>query len=193
MEWTFLEGMKFNRKAITLVSLLVGFIQGGCSAPKGSIFHEPPEGILQRVRLLTDLKGETNLREYENILGGRFDLVVDQRDATIPFQLYTLEGNAKKYKVELTIRASTSSTWAPKTVTLRILDIDLSTCIPLSQIERFAYTNFRVLPPSIMLGFAFTPLNSPYNPTVGISAPTGKCVGSIGIFYNTASSEPWGN
>jgi hypothetical protein len=119
-------------------------------------------------------------------------LVADDRAGISPFQSYRLAGENGRFLVGLDILGSKDPN-GPKTVRLNLLRLNKTMRISMSTLKRFASLNFRSLPPSPFLGFAFTRLAGPENPIVGVSAPTGDCVNGIGLFYDALYSSPWGH
>jgi hypothetical protein len=176
-----------------LVFCLVIVYLGGCTPQtRKSIFLQSPDEILESVRLLAQLDGGTKIRDYEAILGGNLVLTADESAGFIPLQSYRLANKTSKFEVILNIVGAADPN-GPKTVRLNLLRINDALCIPMTKLKTFVSSNFLVLPPSITLGFNFTRLSGPKNPIVGASATTGDCVDTIGIFYNTLYSSPWGH
>jgi hypothetical protein len=170
----------------------LSYVREGASQPRKTIFLQSPDEILESVGLLTELDGRTKIQDYEAILGGSLVLTADERANYIPLQSYMLAGETGKFEVGLTILGAADPN-GPKTVRLNLVRINDALCIPMTKLKTFASSNFRILSPSIMLGFTFTRRIGSDNPIVGVSAPTGDCVGGIGIFYNTLHSSPWGH
>lgn len=179
-----------------VLCLTVACLQGACAPQARTIFfHQTSSEMLESVRLLTQLEGETRLRDYEYVFGGKLLLSVDSISERIPLQTYELAGSTSDYGVQLELHAMGSNPNTGKAVIIHLYGLSKLTCIPMSDLETFASTYYEILRPTEAMGFTFIPRERRADLIVGASrlqTPTGTCVGSFVVAYSPKSNL-WGH